>query len=296
MVSKKMNLAKEDIENLLKWNEAGLIPGPDETFTHFSKRAEFCLNIRDQLPELPPFDPLENKLLEESSSASQFLYGMHPAWVPIFFSNHSLFPWDGACSIIFQLKDDSPDSAFIQLRKKLNKQTSYLGYSRKELVLHELSHIGRMEFDEPEFEEMLAWRSSSSPFRRGFGPLFSSQKESASLGILLLLTILFDVLAFFSSEYTFLSLSLYIKAIPLLFFLFLLLKLFLKKRKFSKALLSLKHFFKSDEKANAVIYRLRDDEIRFASQLNEKELACFMEGLKEKDLRGFLISEAYLNP
>lgn len=288
-----MNLSKEDIENLLKWNDAGLIPGPNENFTSFSKRAEFCLSIRDHLPELPPFDPLENELLEETALPSQFLYGMHPAWVPIFFSNHSLFPWDGAFSLIFQLKEESPDSAFIQLRKKLKQQTSYLGYSRKELVLHELSHIGRMEFDEPEFEEMLAWRSSDSPFRRNFGPIFSSQKESATLGILLLLTIIFDVLAFFSSEYAYLSLSLYLKAIPFLFFLFLLFKLFLKRRKFSKALFRLKQFFKSEEKANAVIYRLRDDEIRLASQLKEKELVRFMEELKEKDLRGFLITEAY---
>ncbi|CDR34325.1 hypothetical protein [Criblamydia sequanensis] len=288
-----MNLSKEDIENLLKWNEAGLIPGPNENFTGFSKRAEFCLSIRDHLPELPPFDPLENKLIEETALSSQFLYGMHPAWVPIFFSNHSLFPWDGAFSLIFQLKEESPDSAFIQLRKKLKEQTSYLGYSRKELVLHELSHIGRMEFDEPEFEEMLAWRSSNSSFRRNFGPIFSSQKESATLGILLLLTITFDVLAFFSSEYAYISLSLYLKAIPFLFFLFLLFKLFLKRRKFSNALFRLKQFFKSEEKANAVIYRLRDDEIRLASRLNEKELVRFMEELKEKDLRGFLITEAY---
>lgn len=290
-----MNLSKKDIENLLKWNAAGLIPGPNENFTSFSKRAEFCLSIRDHLPELPPFDPLETELLEETALSSQFLYGMHPAWVPIFFSNHSLFPWDGAFSLIFQLKEESPDSAFIQLRKKLKQRTSYLGYSRKELVLHELSHIGRMEFDEPEFEEMLAWRSSNSPFRRNLGPIFSSQKESATLGILLLLTIIFDVLAFFSSEYAYLSLSLYLKTIPFLFFLFLLFKLFLKRRTFSKALFRLKQFFKSEEKANAVIYRLRDDEIRLASQLNKKELVRFMEELQEKDLRGFLINEAYPN-
>ena len=114
------------------------------------------------------------------------IYGFAPHWVPLFFSNYQLAPWHGGCAWIFQLNDNTPYAAFLQLRSAFRTQKRYLGmYERTELIAHEMAHIGRMMFEEPEFEEIIAFQSSTNRFRRFFGPLFRSSKESMLFVIVL---------------------------------------------------------------------------------------------------------------
>jgi hypothetical protein len=44
-------------------------------------------------------------------------------------------------------------------------------YAPDEILLHELAHVGRVAFEESQFEEILAYRLSPSTFRQSAGPL-----------------------------------------------------------------------------------------------------------------------------
>ena len=91
------------------------------------------------------------------------------------FSNERLAPWHGGCAWIFQFAEGLPTAALIQLRQVFSRQPTFLGiYHRDELLTHELVHVGRMKFEEPRFEELFAYETSTSAFRRWFGPLIQA--------------------------------------------------------------------------------------------------------------------------
>src|SRR5262249_41382347 len=116
---------------LLQWNHQGLIPAPDESEERFRKRALYCLQIRQKLIETPEMVdygvqlPQAEAALTEGHQQTNSLYDMAPTWVPVFFSNSQLAPWHGGCATIFQISDDSPTSAFLQLRAVFKDRTSF---------------------------------------------------------------------------------------------------------------------------------------------------------------------------
>jgi hypothetical protein len=90
------------------------------------------------------------------------------------FSNKKLLPWEGGC--LWQRENEKP---LLQLRKVFKKKERFLWlYSKKEIIEHELVHAKRLHFDEPIFEEVLAYQTSPSAFRKFFGPFFRNSKES----------------------------------------------------------------------------------------------------------------------
>jgi hypothetical protein len=178
-----------------EWNLRGFIPGPEEKEEDFLRRIDFCECLENKLVEKVgaslPFtlgDTQSKVILKESFALTEKLYGIAPDWVPLFFSNHQLAPWHGGCAWIFQLDEESPTAAFLQLRARFKEQKTYLGlYHRKELVAHELAHIGRMMYEEPKFEELLAYQTAGRSWRKWLGPIVQSSKESlffmAALGL-----------------------------------------------------------------------------------------------------------------
>lgn len=154
----------------------GLIPGPYESEEAFLLRCEE---------------------LNSSSSLSLSIenpFNIFPDWIPLNYSNKGLLPWHGGCSWI---SNDSLQTT-IQLRKSFEKNKSLFGiYSRNEILAHEWVHAARMTFDEPKFEEVIAFRTSKNRFRRYFGPLVNSYAEGVFFAIALVLY--FVSLFFFSS-------------------------------------------------------------------------------------------------
>ena len=61
------------------------------------------------------------------------------------------------------------------LYKKKNK---WYIYGRQELMSHELCHAARFPLKADKYEELLAYQSSTSTFRKLFGPMVRSAKES----------------------------------------------------------------------------------------------------------------------
>lgn len=167
-----------DLE-LLLFAKRGLIPGPNEDEKAFLQRAS----------KLESFSPEDWK---EAHAKTEKLYGFAIDWVSCTYSNHKLPFWEGAATWISE--EGIPS---IQLRNGF-KKGKYLGYTRSEVLAHEAVHAARSAFEEPRFEEILAYRTSTNFFRKCLGPLFRKPKESLlfllffPLGIFFLFRLLRD--------------------------------------------------------------------------------------------------------
>ncbi len=286
-------------EQLLHLNFRGLIPGPTETETQFMARSDYCLHLGNFLTEKQdlPFDASDVAgidVLREAFPMTQELYGMEPDWLPIFFSNYKLVPWHGGCAWIFQMTENSPTAAFFQLRKAFREQGNYLGlYQRKELMAHEISHVGRMMFQEPCFEEILAYRSSQSWFRRTFGPLLEAPWEGMAFVFILLLIFILDLSLLSVDLPAYYSLFQWLKLIPIALLGIALCRLWRRQHCFSKCLDKLTQLTHSCNKANALIYRLTDSEISQIARMPLEEIDNFLGEQKTNSLKGRLLYLLY---
>lgn len=289
--------------HLLELNRLGLIPGPTEGEEAFLRRAEECLHLSGTLfkQTLEDLGFTKNEqavgpLLEEPLRRSRELYDSAPDWIPILFSNQGLAPWHGGCAWICQLEDQSPTVAFFQLRKSLSTKARYLGcYQRSELIAHELSHVGRMTFEEPQFEEILAFRSSSSPIRRWLGPILQSSREAFLFILTLLFSMVFDLSVLLYPTFLGIEWALGLKLIPLGMIGFGLGRLAWRQRRFNRCIRNLEVLFGDAHRAQAVIYRLKDDEISLFSRLSSKAILHYAYQRGRESLRWRLLMLAYFS-
>ncbi len=115
---------------------------------------------------------------KEADAITQKLYGFSHPHVKAFYMKKGLSFWEGAATWI----EDIP---VIQLHPKL-KCKKLLGlYDKKEILAHESVHALRAPLNSVRFEEHFAYRTSTSRWRRYFGPLFRSHRESSFFLLLL---------------------------------------------------------------------------------------------------------------
>lgn len=288
--------------DLLKYNERGLVPGPGETEEKFLQRVDYCFSLKQRLETATPSDtpfkgekPAYMEAMKTVFNATRRLYDIAPDWVPVFYSNHKLSLWHGGCAWIFQEKENSPKGALLQLRKSFSKAKTYFLYDREELASHELAHVGRMAFEEPQFEELIACQSSSWRFRKYFGPLFQSSRES----LLFLLSLLFvasvDVVWMaFGQEPMFFRFQ-WIKLLPVAILAFLYLRLRQRQKQWRKAKGNLERILADPLKAGHVLFRLTDREIMEIAALEASSVMGYLESKKDEDLRWRLLFLAYLS-
>ena len=290
-------LTDSDLNDL---NRKGLIPGPTEASDAFLSRVRHCLHLHTLMSQVDMEDSCvitkehSEKILLEAAPLTRRLFDAVPIWVPVFFSNDQLAPWHGGCAWIFQIEEDAPLGACFQLRKAFANRTRYLGiYSRSELIAHETAHVGRMMFQEPEFEEILAYRTAPSSFRRWFGPIVQSHYESMIFVFLLLLLLIFDLFFVFFGYFSIYLHAMWLKLIPLGMLAYGLYRLNKRQRAFQKCLDVLKAFLGDEEKANAVSYRLTDEEIWTIGKMSQEELKSYMQEQKKESLRWHVINICY---
>lgn len=292
-------------EKFLTLNQIGLIPGPQETQEAFIKRVNYTLNLKDHLPEeikkllpngvrnLGDGDLDQTDVLMQAANRLKKLYDCSPEWIPLFFSNYKLPFWHGGCAWIFQMTEDSPTSALIQLRQAFSRSSTYLGiYDRKELLTHELSHVGRMMFQEPKFEELLAYRTADSFWRRWMGPLVQSSLESALFLLLLFMLIVFDVFLLALNRPDAYFFALWLKLIPLAAFAAAFGRLWIRQKTYAKCLKNLVECVGLD-KAQGVAYRLQDHEIALFSNISPDEINAYAASKMNDELRWQVIYIAY---
>lgn len=91
---------------------------------------------------------------------------MSPDWVPVLISPKGLRLWEAGCTWV-----EENGSVRIQLHP--NRRLSL----QPQVLAHEVVHAVRGAFEEPRFEEILAYRTSSNVFRRLLGPFFQKSSE-----------------------------------------------------------------------------------------------------------------------
>lgn len=289
-------------DTVLNFNRLGIIPGPEENLDEFLYRAHYCLNLKEtfnsKLLESAPFNEKNQapeQIIEESFSITENLYDIKPQWIPIFFSNYKLAFWHGGCAWIFQENEQTPVGAFFQLRTSFKYNPSYLGlYKRNLLMAHEFSHVGRMMFEEPRFEEVFAYRSDKSRFRRYFGPIMQSSWESALFVLFLFVIIMVDFSLSLIASAKLYEHFMWLKLIPVGMILFALGRLIRKQRQFSRCFKKLNQIVDSEQNVNGIIYRLTDQEISSFAKMTTEQLINYIEINKDKTLRWQVISAAYL--
>lgn len=280
-------------EELWKYNEKGIIPGPDESEVDFLKRARFCLEIREILAHqktislpLEGQDPLAPQAIAPALDRVKNLYDFSPDWVPVFFSNRQLPFWQGGCAWIFQLNEDSPPSSFLQMRKEFLYSRLHFGiYHRTEILAHEFVHTGRMMFQDLRFEEILAYQTSDSKFRRYFGPIIESSKEGLWFILLIGLIAIVDVGLIAMDMPSTYVVALWLKMIPLAMVGYGLWRLYWKQYRFAKCLENLTNLYKNRKIALALICRLTDEEIQLFSHMEPEKIGRHIETHKEESLR-----------
>ncbi|MCB1180697.1 MAG: hypothetical protein KDK55_01565 [Chlamydiia bacterium] len=241
--------------------DQGLIIGPYESKQSFWKR------VNSSHPSRGFSAPLFTDL-----------FGFHPNWVEIFYSRKGLTFFQGGCAWI------EGNNVSLQLHPSFEKKGSLFGiYHKDEILAHELVHAVRLQFDEPLFEEVLAYQTSKSPFRRYFGPLLQSDWESFCF---LSLIVSFAFLSFFS--------------IPLAqgfalggvmgYSIFLILRLAWKQKHFHQCIKNLTTLLDSRIKARRLALGLTDREILLFSRSSPQTSASIIEQKKIHSYRWQLLS------
>ena len=286
-------------QQLLDWNRQGLVPGPHEDVQQLSLRANYCLHLKEHIRlDLQNFLPIAqeeiapHEVLGPALHKIFQLYDSAPSWIPLFFSNFQLAFWHGGSAWIFQQGEESPPSAFFQLRRQFKDSRTYLGiYQREEIMVHEFCHVGRMGFEEPKFEEIIAYQCSASAWRRWLGPLVQSARESAFFVLLLFLILVLDLATFFWRDASLFQMMQWTKLLPLGLLGLALGRLWRRQRQFSHCLKTLQETVQDLSKARAILYRLTDREILLFGRFTPSEIKAYAKD--ELSLRWKLIKLAY---
>lgn len=290
-------------EQLLELNKQGLIPGPYETNYQFLSRVKDLLRfsncIEEYLENHSPIlafrinDQIPMQDRKISLSAAENIFDIKPKWVPAFYSDHSLSFWHGGCAYIPDRNEDS-QMVFIQLRTAFRRSPRYLWiYDRSEILAHESAHIGRVAFNEPTFEELIACQCSSSILRRWLGPSITSSRQIKTLIASTTFIIMIDWTLVFFQKYAWYMKAMYLKLFPGIIILFILWRAWKLQKTFSSCLRNLTSLLEDKGKAFAVAYRLTDNEIYRFSKASPQSIMQYAQKNKSSSLRWRLIAKAY---
>lgn len=253
-------------EELLLLNESGFIPGPTETEQDFKKRVESTkqafLKLGESAIPSSHWDWVGNKL--------RALFGFTPLCLPVFYSNRSLTPWQGAAAWV-----ERGQILAIQLRESFRKGT-FLGiYQRGEILAHEAVHAARSAFPLDRWDEFFAYMTSEISWRRVLGPIIQRPWEVWPFLVFCLMGV-FSPIAFLGAA-LWAGLGFY--------------RLICCHRIMHKACLFLKKMGFEDHKARSILLRLTNSEI--VSLSNEIDIFSSIQPGGE-NLRLRLICLAYL--
>lgn len=265
-----------EIQALIELDCNGLLIGADESIAEYTARlrrlqantASMNASLKrdgtyavegievDSAERIPP------ELFREIRTVTESLYAFAVDWVPGFFINPS-FGWlFGGCAFYFY-----PDFfALFIIRKSFADRERWLIYSRDELLAHELCHIGRIGMGSTAFEEILAYQTATSAFRRVVGSVFRGPGDSFLLlgGTFLLLGA--------QLVRVFLRPTMWIWpfwALILAVITFLSVRHICCSRIFSRALRNMSAL--SSESARPVLFRCTDSEIRTIARMQSSD-------------------------
>ncbi len=286
-------IRQEELPALAQWDKRGLFPGVDEDGEAFAQRLK---TLRDKLETwekelrskgegsleglvVKPSQAIPSPILEEAGRRTRNLYGFQCDWVPGFFQTPSMGWLFGGCTYAWP-----PDlfTVFI-VNERLRTQKRTFLFSREELMAHELCHVARTGLNAQRFEEHFAYQTSHSSFRRAWGGMMHSQKDS----FLFLAACLLLLLGQFLLPYAAPQLPLLLNWIPLL-----LITLFLAGRHcrtrtlFSQALNNLTDCCHGDRhKARILLFHATDQEILTLANTPKDKIPPLLDQWTQTQLR-----------
>lgn len=279
-----------DLE-LISLNQRGFIPGPQENEETFLKRVSFLQELSENPQKIFPFPPfpLEERVKRHHWDLKRCdlkkLFDIAPDWLAAFHHDRRLPFWQGAATWVFHDPEKNVKLALLQFRKSL-KKGSHLGiYKLEEIMAHESVHAARMAFEGTLFEEHFAYLTSTSVFRRVFGPIFRRSWEAPVFLISLLCIPL--SLVFWEGA----AQGIYFATLALLSLG--LVRLARLHRIFISAYKKLSRI--TEDHPFHVLLRLTDSEIRYFSKKSVEEIQEYIESEKEKSLRWKLIYKVYFD-
>lgn len=254
---------------LRTYRKQGFIIGPNETEENFLQRVDIC---KDVLPE--KFFPISSpKLFDKNQILSLLIHNTlykHKkyaillatfSWMPIFVSNYKLPFWIGG--VVWICSEDNVTVPILQLREHFRKRCRINLYLPEEICMHEALHAMRTTFEEPKFEEFLAYSTSPSSLHKWLGPLFQTSLEST----VFLLSLLFGSVGSFFS---------YLAILPFLLYLsFLILRLCSRHKAMSACIKNIEDLFPKID-AFSIVIHLTDKEILQFSKISQEELSLYI--------------------
>lgn len=257
-------------DELLRLNAQGWIPGPGESEKEFLARVQAGVDFfNKQKGKIPP----QHWMWSEEQL--QFLYGFSPKWCVASLSSKGLAFWQAAATWI-----DVKRIYFIRIRP--SRWVSFF-VDRNELLSHEAIHAARAAFQEKKYEEFFAYQSSSSKWRRIFGPLFRTPVEATILVCLLLGGAVVQWIELIAGKELFSAIWFWVAS---LFTLTLFIRLLYMKRHIEKASNYLLSVLGDRSIVRSILFRLTDREI--------DQLAKNQTIQPKNELRWQLIQEAYV--
>ena len=247
-------------EELLELNSQGLIPGPKESEEDFLSRVRRGM-IREEKDWIP------RAHLEWTALHLKEVFDFSPVCLPIFYSNRSLAPWEGAAAWIENGRVSS-----IQLREGFKKGSYLWLYKRDEVIAHEAVHAARCAFNEEKFEEFFAFLVSEKKWRRVLGPLLKRPWEIWPFFICAFVGVFFGEAMLLWGAFLWASMGFW--------------RLARRHRQLRGASEAVLEVVGGDRKTRAVLFRLTDEEIlRFSKGKSVAEYAGRQECLRWRLIR-----------
>jgi hypothetical protein len=118
--------------------------------------------------QIPP------ELFQEGHAITAELFHFQVDWVQGFFIDPHFSMFFGGGAFCF-----FPDFfALFIIRRSFRDRQRWLFYQRRELLAHELCHVARLSFEARMFEEICAYQTAFTRFRRYFGGIFQRPRDS----------------------------------------------------------------------------------------------------------------------
>lgn len=177
-----------DLAALAELDAQGISPAPAETPEEFATRLE-TLNhnfakMEDALRTAGEYtvegvtikatSRIPAEIFAEPLKRTDAFFGFRCDWVPGFFFPARPLSFFGGYAFYF-----FPEFfAMFLARSEFRKRTKWLIIERDELVAHELCHIARAALESQAYEELFAYQTATTAFRRFTGGIFREQLDS----------------------------------------------------------------------------------------------------------------------
>lgn len=184
-------LAADDLPTLARFDAAGILLGPGETGAQLADRvrhlAAHIAALRQELSrdgkadfqftQFAAADEIPPPVFAAARARTEDLYGFSIDWVPGFYTQYRMGLLFAGCA--YYSYDDY--FALFILRRSFQHRERWLIYSRTELMAHELCHIAHLGLNSRHYEEILAYQTATSPFRRWVGGVLRTPRETTIL-------------------------------------------------------------------------------------------------------------------